>query len=151
MVSFLKTFLLFIFAARTAYSLPGFSDSLEERESHLQKRDIDWGNYVYIASIFSGIVGQNLGLIALPGNRAICPTELWNLQSCSESFVSECLEERFAFQWCLGYRITVATCGPQWLNMTLGCMGESSAYCVETLVTLYNCAILVTVPPVPPP
>jgi len=60
MVSFFKTFLLFIFAVNTAYSLPGFP-------TDLHRRDIDWGNYVYIASIFSGLVGQNIALIALPG------------------------------------------------------------------------------------
>jgi len=48
-------------------------------------------------------------------------------------------------------RITVETCGAEWINMTLGCTGETSAYCVETLETLYDCAIEVTVPEVPPP
>ncbi|CUS11936.1 unnamed protein product [Tuber aestivum] len=151
MVSFLKTFLLFILAAITAYSFPGPLDSVAKRGADLHRRDPDWGNYVYIASIFSGIVGQNVALIALPGNRAVCPSQLWDLQTCADSFESECMEERFAFQWCLGHRITIATCGAEWINMTLGCTGESSAYCVETLVTLYDCAIEVTVPSVPPP
>lgn len=33
----------------------------------LFRRQTDWGNYVYIASITSGIIGQNLALIASPG------------------------------------------------------------------------------------
>ncbi|KAG0641680.1 hypothetical protein HOY80DRAFT_999105 [Tuber brumale] len=151
MVSFFKAFLLFIFAASAAYSFPGSPDSVAKRGADLHRRDPDWGNYVYIASIFSGIVGQNLGLIALPGNRAVCPGQLWDLQTCADSFESECMEERFGFQWCLSHRITPETCGAEWLNMTIGCMGESSAYCVETLVTLYDCAIEVEVPEVPPP
>jgi len=81
MVSFLKTFLLFIFAASTAYSLPGFPNALTKKAGDLYRRDpIDWGNYVYIASIFSGIVGQNIALIALPGASRCSMGEKWRIK-----------------------------------------------------------------------
>jgi len=82
MVSFFKTFLLlFIFAASTAYSLPGFPNPMTKRDADLYRRDpIDWGNYVYIASIFSGVVGQNIGLIALPGASLCLRRIKWRIE-----------------------------------------------------------------------
>ncbi|KAL7266750.1 hypothetical protein RUND412_010689 [Rhizina undulata] len=140
MVSFLRTFLLFAFAAFSfAAAYP--ADKFDERQS------TDWGNYVFIASEFSGIVGQNIALIALPGNRAVCPLELWNLQSCASSFESECIQERFVFQWCLNHRITSGTCDSEWIDTTLSCIGGTSADCVTALTGLNSCATSITVPP----
>lgn len=64
MVSFLQLFAALFFVA--------FGASAPTKE--LVERDPDWGNYVYISSITSGIVGQNLAMIAMPG--VSCPIHL---------------------------------------------------------------------------
>ncbi|KAH8149962.1 uncharacterized protein LAJ45_06115 [Morchella importuna] len=146
MVNFISLVItLFLVCVSLVGSVPVASE-----EVRVAKRTTDWGNYVFIASQTSGIIGQNLGLIASPGNRAACAGELWDLQACAAGYVSLCTEERWAFEWCIQHVITVATCGAEWLNMTLGCMGESSAYCVETLFTLETCANLIEYDPAPP-
>lgn len=48
---------------------------ISPRNDELYRRQTDWGNYVYMASIVSGIVGQNLALIASPG--VSLPTAFW--------------------------------------------------------------------------
>ncbi|KAH0609901.1 uncharacterized protein H6S33_012447 [Morchella sextelata] len=131
-------------------SLVGSVPVASEEARVVKRTPTDWGNYVFIASQTSGIIGQNLGLIASPGNRAACTTEMIDLQGCAAGYVSLCTEERWAFEWCIQHVITIAECGAEWLNMTLGCMGESSAYCVETLFTLETCANAVVYDLVPP-
>lgn len=62
MVSFYQIFVLLFCAFFVAASPMEVSP-----RNDLYRRQTDWGNYVYIASITTGIIGQNLALIASPG------------------------------------------------------------------------------------
>lgn len=65
MVFFLQIFMTLFYAAFAAASPVGVQ--LSTRDEALNIRQTDWGNYVYISSITSGLIGQNLAAISIPG------------------------------------------------------------------------------------
>lgn len=63
MVNFISLVItLFLVCISLVGSVPVASEAVR-----VTKRTTDWGNYVFIASQASGVIGQNLGLIASPG------------------------------------------------------------------------------------
>ncbi|KAI5776525.1 hypothetical protein EDC01DRAFT_779481 [Geopyxis carbonaria] len=138
MLSFLKVLVLLTIASiGTATPAP----AVDKRQSP------DWGNYLYIAEQFTGLVGQNVALIAIPSNRAICPYQLVDLQGCANSFQSPCVDERVSFEWCIRNRLP--SLSAQWINTTLECTGGERSACITSLGNLHTAASAITVPPLP--
>lgn len=69
MVSFYQIFVVLFCTCFVAAS----PMEISPRGDELYRRQTDWGNYVYIASITTGIIGQNLALIASPGVSLLLP------------------------------------------------------------------------------
>ncbi|KAF8471933.1 hypothetical protein BDZ91DRAFT_790969 [Kalaharituber pfeilii] len=70
----------------------------------VKRTEPDWEALMEVSTHYAGFSGQNVAVVTIPANRAICPDELAVLETCVKLLVDECIDERASFEWCFRYK-----------------------------------------------